>query len=86
MNKRIKELAVQAGATVNERSGYTDYGTLDFDVEKFAELIIRQCLFTARAAECHHHNCGDKQKAFGAVTVQHYIKGHFGIDEFGVEE
>jgi hypothetical protein len=39
MNERIKELAEQAGATVNERSGYTDYGTLDLDVEKFAELV-----------------------------------------------
>jgi len=43
MNERIKELAAQAGATVNERSGYTDYGTLDLDVEKFAQLIVREC-------------------------------------------
>ena len=42
MNERIKELAVQAGATVNERSGYTDYGTIDLDVEKFAESLIRE--------------------------------------------
>jgi hypothetical protein len=42
MNERIKELAAQAGATVNERSGYTDYGTLDLDVEKFAESLIRE--------------------------------------------
>ena len=42
MNERIKELAAQAGATVNERSGWTDYGTIDLDVEKFAESLIRE--------------------------------------------
>ena len=42
MNERIRQLAAQAGATVNERSGYTDYGTLDLDVEKFAESLIRE--------------------------------------------
>lgn len=44
MNEKIKELAAQAGATVNERSGYTDYGTIDLDVEKFAELIGKEYL------------------------------------------
>ena len=42
MNERIKELAEQAGATVNERSGWTDYGTIYLDVEKFAESLIRE--------------------------------------------
>jgi hypothetical protein len=43
MNEKIKKLAEQAGATVNERSGWTDYGTIDLDVEKFAELIVAEC-------------------------------------------
>ena len=42
MNERIRLLAEQAGATVNERSGWTDYGTIDLDVEKFAESLIRE--------------------------------------------
>ena len=42
MNERIRELLEQAGATVNERSGWTDYGTIDLDVEKFAESLIRE--------------------------------------------
>lgn len=40
----FEELAVQAGATVVEKSGWTDYGTLDLDVEKFAELIVEECV------------------------------------------
>jgi hypothetical protein len=52
MNERIKQLALQAGATVC--GGYTslaagswsDTGDIDshtLDVEKFAELIVREC-------------------------------------------
>jgi len=46
MNEKIKELARQAGADVMQRSGWTDYGTLDLDVEQFAELIIQECVDT----------------------------------------
>ena len=46
MNERIRELARQAGATTTQRSGWIDYGTLDLDVEKFAELIVQECLLS----------------------------------------
>ena len=62
----IKELALQAGATAMERSGWTDYGTLNLDVEKFAELIIREC---AEVAEDYD----------GAHYVGTAIKQHFGV-------
>ena len=73
MNERIKALAEEAGATATERSGWTDYGTLDLDVEKFAELIIQECIGVTeeyrgtewgKAAEC----IGDR------------IKEHFGVE------
>jgi hypothetical protein len=50
---------------VNERSGYTDYGTLDLDVEKFAELIVQEC------AEL----CDINDKEQGNI-----LKKHFGVD------
>jgi hypothetical protein len=46
MNERIRLLALQAGATTTQRSGWIDYGTLDLDVEKFAELIVKECIYT----------------------------------------
>ena len=67
MNERIRELALQAGATVMERSGWTDFGTLDLDVEKFAELIIKEC---AEVAEDYD----------GAHYVGTAIKQHFGVE------
>ena len=67
MNERIKLLALQAGATAMERSGWTDFGTLDLDVEKFAELIVRAC---AEVAEDYD----------GAHYVGTAIKQHFGVE------
>ena len=49
MNERLKELAEQAGATVMERSGWTDFGTLDLDVEKFGELILEDVMSICEA-------------------------------------
>jgi len=69
MNKRIKELAQQAGATIMERSGGTDYGTLDLDVEKFAELIIAECGIIFSETD------GDMNG-----TYRDQIKEHFGIE------
>jgi hypothetical protein len=40
MNERIKELAVQAGFD-DRGSNHTAY--MNFDHEKFAELIVREC-------------------------------------------
>lgn len=48
MNERIRELAEQAGATTMQRSGWIDYGTLGLDVEKFAELIVGECMEQVR--------------------------------------
>jgi hypothetical protein len=59
MNERIKQLAEQAGATVNERSGWTYYGTIDLDVEKFAELIVRMCADAADMYEGNGYYVGD---------------------------
>ena len=75
MNERIKELAAQAGATVNERSGYTDYGTLDLNVEKFAQLIVEECIASI-PSDGHR---GDFLR--GVEFCQLKIKAQFGIAE-----
>lgn len=43
MNDVIKRLAEQAGALVLEKSLSTEYGCMDFDLEKFALSIINEC-------------------------------------------
>jgi hypothetical protein len=71
MNERIRELARQAGATTTQRSGWIDYGTLDLDVEKFAELIVEECANVADENYIHR----------GSRTCGLAIRLHFGVEE-----
>jgi hypothetical protein len=68
MNERIKELAEQATTRVdavpNESMAYTY-----FDTEKFAELIVRECVGIA-----------DEYDGVGSTIVSR-IKQHFGVEE-----
>ena len=72
MNEIIRKLAEQAGATAMGRSGYTDYGTLDLDVEKFAELIVKEC---GVALSPMLRDMVSRGQAFDL------IKQHFGVEE-----
>jgi hypothetical protein len=75
MNERIKEFAKQAG--------FYKYGD-DFEdiIEKFAELIVRECInigdnyeeILGNEPECF--NC--RKVAYGIVDK---IKNHFGVKE-----
>ena len=68
MNKRIKELAEQAGYT--EAYYYSDDGPFipaEFNKEKFAELIVREC------AKVVFEKTGPKS----ALNVLE----HFGVEE-----
>ena len=77
MNERIRQLAAQAGATVNERSGYTDYGTLDLDVEKFAESLIRE---SSKWIEDNSTAEWRKDDLSPEFFAQRLLK-HFGVEE-----
>ena len=72
MNERIKELAEQAGMkhpVIGEVS-YTQ-----FNHEKFAELIVRECVESI-PADGHR---GDFGRA--VEFCQQQIKQHFGVEE-----
>jgi hypothetical protein len=83
MNERIKLLAEQAGATVMERSGWTDYGTLNLEVEKFAELIVRECITTMTNLEADVKQKFPWSKSEVISTSGHIqkLKEHFGVEE-----
>ena len=61
MNERIRELAKQC---------YSDH--MNFDHEKFAELIVRECIDL-----CWSHASVDGTSA----KIEESIKEHFGIEE-----
>ena len=62
MNDKIEELKKQCYISVADRNGDNEY-----DMEKFAELIIREC---ADVAADHD-----------ALDIYEEIREHFGIEE-----
>ena len=64
MNDRIQQLAEQAGITSNNLS---DGNMSHNDLEKFAELIVRECI----------DYCGENL----SKTVGGALKIHFGVEE-----
>ena len=73
---RIKELAEQAGSTHKQNLGvyqfYTD------ELEKFAELIVGECV---RVVEGGHFLHDQAPTALFAKECSGAIKKHFGVEE-----
>ena len=70
MNERIKQLAEQATTivdTVNSQGYSSSYA--NFDREKFAELIVRECADIATINSNQWHSAGT------------YVLKHFGVEE-----
>jgi len=74
MNERIKELAEQAGGIQHDEDGDELTPILvGKDLEKFAELIVRECAVVA-------HNTAEGETTYGWM-VGNKIKEHFGVEE-----
>jgi hypothetical protein len=77
MNERIRLLAEQAGITTNIDTDYYEKDMnkwVDYFSEKFAELIIRECVAQCeKNAEHPYLGSGSKLSAFN-------IKEHFGVE------
>ena len=70
MNERIKQLAEQAGLEFDDDLALEPepiYYTTQKDLEKFAELIVRECA-----------NIADKAEPYKANDL---IRKHFGVEE-----
>lgn len=86
MNERIRELAEQATSIVEMvgPQGYTS-SYANFDREKFAELIVRECMkvvsdgrFSNTECEGNSHRVSYNNGRYGASSD---IKKHFGVAE-----
>lgn len=85
MNKRIKELVEQAKAyatdSTKDYTGDEPIGFMDYYTEKFAELIVRECLVQIGDA-IPDTNCsasGPYRTARIAATSR--VKKRFGVEE-----
>ena len=84
MNKRIKELAEQAGFTTNEanmtvgnyRDGNEYFYAEDFiedELKKFAELIVKECAKSANEWYQNHDKIHSDPMS--------YVLAHFGVEQ-----
>ena len=80
MNERIKQLAEQATSIVEMvgPEGYTS-SYAKFDREKFAELLIRQCM--ACSIWVGKMNTNLVEPIHTAHAINQRIKEHFGVEE-----
>ena len=76
MNERIKELIKQA-TTIEEHKWGVSYD--NFDKEKFAELIVRECAKVCDDLDID--DWGDKSFDDGTYYCSRAIKQHFGVEE-----
>jgi hypothetical protein len=81
MNKRIKELAEQAGFVLWQDESWNPGDVIDWscryddEFKKFAELIVRECL-----NQCYNRGMNDELYA-GQLKAAAYIEEHFGVEE-----
>jgi len=69
MNERIRELAEQAGLPTADYYVQAVIGPRD--IQKFAELIVRECMQVANEYQNRGGNC----------YVDNMIAKHFGVEE-----
>jgi hypothetical protein len=71
MNKRIRELAEQCETK--------EVGYYFFDREKFAELIVRECVSTLGCEIVFNDNYTEKNKIIS--DMMELLKQHFGVEQ-----
>ena len=79
MNERIKELEHQCWS--HRVDGRLVDGQLHFDTEKFALLIVQECLRMCDCADVSLLEHNRPQEASGAASVKQFIAEHFGVEE-----
>ena len=73
MNERLKQLAIEAKLIAPEYNGF-DHTRLSISQQRFAELIVRECL-----NQCYNRGMNDELYA-GQLKAASYIEQHFGIN------
>jgi hypothetical protein len=75
VNPRIKELARESGLLVYNPNG------VPTKLEKFAELIVKECKRMCEVAQVGYLTHGLEKEASGAFSVKQYIEEYLGVEE-----
>lgn len=71
MNERIKRLEKKCW----------DYQTNHLNAEKFAELIVKECMRMCDVAAIGYDSHGHTKEGNGCAMAREYIKEHFEVEE-----
>ena len=78
MNERIRELAHQADLVIKKSNGNDfRFGAMDPKLEKFAELIVRECM---EVAAPNYMNTPEDSAYYVEEAIDR-IAEHFGVEE-----
>ena len=84
MNERIRQLAKQAGLRFTQLMSNPMVPVVDgkeTDLEKFAELIVGECMRMCDVAAIGYESHGHMKEANGCYSAKEYIEEHFGVEE-----
>jgi hypothetical protein len=84
MNERIRELAEQAGCDWWEGRAQRDMTRCDTELQKFAELIVKECAGIADGLSKLYPRTDvgfDVGYTMGTTRATKEIKEHFGVEE-----
>ena len=78
MNERIKQLVKQAGINLTpaQFSGVLEDEVDEFTLEKFAELIVRECMDV-----CYRTDTENEGKKVKSTVIASKVATHFGVEE-----
>ena len=86
MNERIRLLAEQAGISLSQKDFSYYWVESAEDIEKFAELIVRECARIARATPCPYEEDEVRQRLGHTWDMASLEAGREIVKHFGVEE
>ena len=86
MNERIRELAAQARDFAVRTVDIKCTGSLDEALDtvfeqKFAELIVLECMRMCDVAAIGYESHNHFKEANGCYSAKEYIEEHFGVEE-----
>jgi hypothetical protein len=81
MNERIRELAEQASQYANEQNELHGVGYVITFKEKFAELIVRECVTQCSKVLVEHTGQPSVTHNYAVGLCQDSITEHFGVEE-----
>ena len=79
MNQQIEQLALQAG--FNLHNDVIDGHNFKHEIEKFAELIVRECMDICKHDSADDDDQFDLGRVYQAKEITQLIKIHFGVEE-----